>query len=473
MKILFVYNDINVKGGARSYHFGVGILSAVLKARGHSTRLFYDYETFNLPGFLAAVKEYGPDLVAFTSDYTQFSHVQRMSAELKKTGYRGLTIAGGPHPSLYPDCLQEAPGLDAICIGEGEGAISDVAERLERRQPITDVSNLWVRTPGGIVRNPPRPFIADLDTIPFGDRELFDYQKIIDSDFDRALFMLSRGCPFNCTYCGSPAMGKLQQGKYVRFRSVDNGLDEVAQVLGRYRVSSLFFADDVFTMDKTYVAEFARKYKERFAIPFEITTRVESSSYEMFAALKEAGCWRVAIGIESGSETFRRERLNRRMSNEEIKQAFADARRAGLLTKSYNIVGFPFETWQLYEETVRLNREIDPDTHVCYIFNPYPGTKLYEESLAHGFLDRDYAKHTFVHRTDTPLRMPQFTRSQILKAYRNFSFKVYGTRAPLKALAYKVYYSRYGERLIRLGDPLKKLLQRLVMERKKERKPAA
>src|SRR5512138_647124 len=173
MKILFVYNDINVKGGARSYHFGVGILSAVLKARGHQTRLFYDYEQFNLPGFVAAVREYGPDLVAFTSDYTQFSHVQRMAAELKRGGYRGLTMAGGPHPSLYPDCLGETPDLDAICVGEGEGPIGDVVERLERKEGIEDVPNLWVRTPGGIVKNPPRPFIADLDTVPFGDRELF------------------------------------------------------------------------------------------------------------------------------------------------------------------------------------------------------------------------------------------------------------------------------------------------------------
>ncbi len=466
MKILFVYNDVNVKGGARSYHFGVAILSAVLKRKGHDVRLFYDYDRFDETSFMSRVREFDPPLIGFTTDASQYVYMQEMIRDLRAGGYRGFIIAGGPHPSLYPATLEETEGLDAICIGEGEGALAELAEKLEKGEDISGIPNLWVKTPGGIARNPPRPFLQDLDALPFGDREIFDYQKVIDSDFDRAIFMFSRGCPFNCTYCGSPAMGKLQTGRYVRFRSVDNGLDEVAAVLSRYRAKSLFFADDVFTMERDYVFEFARKYRERFAVPFEITTRVESSTYEMFQALKEAGCWRVAIGIEAGDETFRRERLNRKMSNEQIKRAFAAARRAGILTKSYNIVGFPFETRQLFEATVDLNADINPDTHVCYIFNPYPGTRLYEQAIEQGWLDRDFIKRKWIHRTDTPLHMPQFTREEILAAFRTFSYKVYRRNSLFKALAYKAYYSRFGEKLIRLLGPLKKTLQRWVMERK-------
>lgn len=464
MKVLFVYNDINVKGGARSYNFGVGILSAVLKQKGHDVKLLYNYDKFDLNNFKETVNKFGPKIIAFNSDFTQFPYVQKMCETLNRPDI--FTIAGGPHPSLFPSCLSQTKGLDAICRGEGEGAMADLAERIEKRQDISNIENLWIKKENTIIENQCRPFISDLDSIPFGDRDIFNYQTIIDSDYDRALFMMSRGCPFSCTYCGSPAMGRLQTGKYVRFRSVDNGLKEVEEVLSKYKVKTLFFADDVFTIDKNYVAEFSKKYKKQIGLPFEVTTRVESSTLEMFKNLKEAGCTRVAIGIESGNEGFREKYLNRRMKNDQIVKAFSDAKEAGLITKSYNIVGFPFETPDMFKDTVEINKRVNPDTHVCYIFNPYPGTRLFDMCLENDFLDKDYFKHKFVHRTDTPLRMPQFTRKQILKCYRNFSFNVYKSSSLLKAVIYKVYYSRFGEKLIKLCDPFKKQIQSLVMKKK-------
>lgn len=465
MHVLLVYNDINVKGGARSYHFGLGILASVLKEKGHSVKLFYNYDKFRLREFIDTINVFKPEIVGFTSDFTQFPYVQVMCKAIRGKGV--FTVAGGPHPSLYPQCLSDTEGLDAICRGEGEGAITDLVNRLEKREDVIGIKNLWVKKEGQIIRNPYRPFIQDLDALPFGDREIFDYQDVIDSDFDRAIFMLSRGCPYNCTYCGSPAMGKLQEGRYVRFRSVDNGLLEIKQVMARYKVKTLFFADDVFTIDKRYVEEFSQKYKREIGLPFEVTTRVESSTLEMFKQLKDAGCWRVAIGIESGNEWFREKYLNRKMKNSQIIKAFSDAREAGLVTKSYNIVGFPFETKELFNDTVKINAEINPDTHVCYIFNPYPGTRLFDMCVENNFLDSGYFRHEFIHRTDTPLCMPQFTRKEILSGYRNFSFNVYRHSSLLKAIVYKVYYSRFGERLIRLCDPLKKTVQNFVMKKGK------
>lgn len=463
MKILFVYNDINVKGGARSYHFGVGVLAAVLKQKGYDVMLFYNYDKFRLNDFVKTVKSWKPKIVAFTSDFSQFPYVKEMCKSL--IGQDVFTIAGGPHPSLFPQCLSETEGLNSICRGEGERAVIELVTGLESGRDISDIKNLWIKRDGTIIKNSTRPFIHDLDSLPFGDRGIFDYQRVINSDFDRAVFMMSRGCPFNCTYCGSPAMGKLQEGRYVRFRSIDNGLREIIQVLSRYKVKSLFFADDVFTIDRKYVEEFVKKYKKEIGIPFEVTTRVESSTLEMFQQLKDAGCWRVAIGIESGSEWFREKYLNRKMKNSQIIQAFADAKRAGLITKSYNIVGFPFETKGLFRDTININAEIRPDTHVCYIFNPYPGTRLFDVCMENNFLDKGYFRHEFVHRTDTPLRMPQFKRKDILFSYRNFSFNIYKRSSLLKALVYKIYYSSFGEQLIRLCDPLKKVIQNVVMKK--------
>ena len=462
MKVLFVYTDIDVKGGARSYHFGLGILSSTLKKAGHRTALHYMFDAWDPEGFAAHVAEFAPDVIGYTSDSSQIRHVVKLIKQMKGKGI--FQIAGGVHSSLYPKFMEKADGLDAICVGEGEGALLELVTRLEKKEDVSSVPGLWVRQGDGSIRkNPPGLFTHQLDAIPFGDREMFNYQRVVDSDYDRATFMLSRGCPYNCNYCGSPSMGRLQEGKYVRFRSVENGVAEIKEVVTRYKVRKIFFADDVFTIDRKYVKDFCEAYKREIGIPFEVTTRVESSHIDTFRYLKDAGCTRVAMGIESGSEELRRKYLNRKMTNGKIIEAFADARAAGLLTKSYNIVGFPHETPAIHQETVELNRQINPDSLVIYIFNPYPGTALFDISIKEGFLSQDFLDEDFISRTDTPLTMPRFTREQILKAYRNFAFNVYRSHSHRKAFLYKVYYSRFGEPLIRLLDMVKKPIQRLAM----------
>jgi len=462
MKILFVYTDIDVKGGARSYHFGIGVLSSVLKKAGHVTELHYMFDKWDPDGFSAHVARFKPDILAYTSDSSQARYAVKLIKQMK--GESIFQIAGGTHASLYPRFLKETDGLDAICVGEGEKPILDMVTALEKKEDHSGIVGLWVKTKdGSIKQNPQSQFAHDLDAIPFGDREMFNYQQVVESDYDRATIMLSRGCPYKCNYCGSPAMGGLQEGKYVRFRSVENGIAEIKEIVSRYKIKSIFFADDVFTIDRKFVKEFCEAYKREVGLPFEVTTRVESANYDTFKNLANAGCTRVAMGVESGSEELRRKSLNRKMTNKKIIQAFADAKKAGLKTKSYNIVGFPYETRKMHEETIKLNRDLNPDSLVCYIFNPYPGTALFDISIEEGFLSPDFLDDDFISRTDTPLNMPLFSRREILECYRSFAYNVYKTRSFKKALIYKIYYSRFGEPLIRLLDIVKKPIQRLAM----------
>ena len=411
MKILFVYTDIDVKGGARSYHFGLGILSSVMKNAGHQTELHYMFDHWDPEGFDAHVERFGPDIIAYTSDSSQIRHVAKLYKRM--AGKKIFQVLGGTHASLYPKIFEKAVELDAICVGEGENALLKLVEALDNGADYRTTPGLWVRSEDGeIIKNPGGEFYHELDDIPFGDREMFNFQQVVDSDYDRATFMLSRGCPYKCNYCGSPAMGGLQDGKYVRFRSVENGIAEIKQIVSRYNIKSIFFADDVFTIDRKYVKEFCEVYKREIGIPFEVTTRVESSNLDTFKYLADAGCTRVAMGVESGSEELRRKSLNRKMTNKKIIQAFKDAREAGLKTKSYNIVGFPFETVEMHQETIKLNQQLNPDSLVCYIFNPYPGTALFDISIKEGFLSPEFMDDDFISRTDTPLAMPDFSRKR-------------------------------------------------------------
>jgi len=462
MKILFIYPDINVKGGALSYHFGLGSLSAVLKKAGHETSLQYLYGNYNIKPLIDKIEEFKPQLIAITTVSFQYKYVKRMLAEIKS--YNIFTICGGPHVSLAPWELERTEGLDAICIGEGEYPLLELVNRIGNGQDFTNIENIWVKKDGKIYKSPSRPLIEDIDCLPFGDRELFNYQEIVNSDYDRAIFMCSRGCPYSCAYCCNSGLRDLQEGKYVRFRSIENVLAEIKEVISNYSVKYIYLNDDVFTENRGYVSNFCSRYKEEVGYPFELNTRVEHLTPEMLQDLKDAGCYRVAMGIEQGDEKFRREILNRRMSNEKIEKAFELTKKAGIRTKSFNIVGFPFETYNIHLETVKINRKVQPSSLVVYVFEPYPGTPLYDMCVKNHFIEEDRTDMDFISRTDTTLNMPDFTRKQILRCYRNFAWRVYMGKSYKKALLHKIYYSKYGELLIRLLSPFKKIVRKFAMD---------
>jgi len=461
MKVLFVYPDINVKGGAKSYHFGVGSLSAVLKQNGHETSLEYLFGSYNTGPLMQKIEQYRPQLIAITAVSFQFKYVRRILKEIKHLNI--FTICGGTHISLAPWELEKTEGLDAICLGEGEEALLELVNNLQEGRDITDIKNIWVKKDGKIYKNPCRPLIEDLNSLPFGDRELFDYQDIVNSDYDRAIFMSSRGCPYSCAYCCNSGLRELQDGKYVRFRSIENVIKEIKEVLSKYNIKYIYLNDDVFTVNHKYVQKFCDVYEKEITYPFEINTRVENLSIDMLKSLKSAGCYRVAMGIEQGNEKFRREILNRRMSNASIEEGFALAKKVGIRTKSFNIVGFPFETYKIHMDTVNLNRKVQPSSIVIYIFEPYPGTALYDMCVKNNFMGNGDDKE-FISRTDTTLKFPNFSRKEILNCYRNFAWRVYRGRSFKKAVLHKVYYSKYGELLIRLLSPFKKIVRKFAMD---------
>ena len=462
MKILFVYTDIDVKGGAQSFQFGIAVLSAFLKQHGHQIDLHYMYPKYRPRKMIEKIEDFRPKLIGFSSTTPQFKCIEKIlnDVPLEKDI---LTICGGSHVTMKPESLESIPRLDAICRGEGEYALLELAETLENNGDITRIKNLWIKKNGRIYQNPSRPFMENLDDLPFADRELFPYQSIIDSDFGTALFMFTRGCPYNCSYCSNDALRKIQEGKYVRFRSVDSCIQEIKEVIDNYKVKSIYIDDDIFTLNKKFVFEFCEEYRAQIRLPFDINARVETITREVCQELRKAGCRRVSMGIESGNPYIRNKVLNRRMSNEQIMNAFAIARQAGLKTKSFNMVGVPCETPQHFQDTVKLNAEIKPDSVILNVFDPYPGTKLEVECRKEGWIDFKRMREEFIARTDTILNLPCFSKEQILNCHKKFAYNVYRNQSLIKAIFYRIYYSSYGEWSIRILAPFKRILRRLIM----------
>jgi radical SAM superfamily enzyme YgiQ (UPF0313 family) len=312
--------------------------------------------------------------------------------------------------------------FDVVCVGDGEHPLLDLMTALESGVGFADIPNLWLRRGEDVFRNPLRPLQANLDELPFADRELFDFDRLLEANDGWVDMMAGRGCPYSCTYCSNPGLRERFNGlgKYVRFRSVDNVMAEIRSLAERYAIKTLNFQDDVFAVDRNWVLQFSRAYRQEFAFPFWINSRVERIlDEEMVAALAHAGCCGVRIGLESGNEELRAKVLKRRMSNDEIRQAFGLARRYGLEVYTCNMLGIPGETAEMIEETLALNRELEPAGMQFSVFYPYPMTELYDMCVREGYLTEEVGLHGY-YEPESVLQLPTLSSAELERGYDRF-----------------------------------------------------
>jgi radical SAM superfamily enzyme YgiQ (UPF0313 family) len=420
MKVLFVYPDLS-KGAQGKFYHGIAYLSAVLKKAGHKTSLLHITSPIAEKDFGDALSNESPDLVAFSSTTNMFSYVTKWASVTKKV-LKVPIICGGIHATLVPEEVIADESIDMLCVGEGEEAIVDLCENLTKGNDIYRIPNIWAKKNGTVFKNPVRPLIQDLDVLPFPDRSIFKYEQLIDAQLNRHVFMAARGCPYNCSYCCNHSIRKIYEDKkYARFRSVNNLIDEIKQVINNQPARLIAFHDDLFTMDERWLFEFARKYEHNIRLPFICNSRVGILDEERIIALKKAGCIQIELGVESGNPEIRKNILNRDMSDKDIIQTFDLCRRYEIKTLVYNMVGIPFETINNILETIKLNARLRPDDIQVSIFYPYPQTRLYDICKNNNMLTSQTKGSYF---EGSILFQPQITKEEILFAFRNFDFLV-------------------------------------------------
>jgi radical SAM superfamily enzyme YgiQ (UPF0313 family) len=383
VKITFIYPDLEsqVENWTGYFYHGVAMLSAALKQDGHLTSLIHIVRPMDKDEFISRIRSDDPGLIGFSSSSHMFPIVRELLSWLAEAGIEAPTICGGIHPTLAPEKAIAPERIDMICRGEGEGALAELCRRMEKEEDISDIKNLWIKTDGGIIKNPLGPVVEDLDTLPAPDRSIFDYENLISERNGTGTFMASRGCSFECTYCCNHTLKRLydRNGNQIRFRSVDHVIDEIKQVVEKYPfIKRLVFDDDILFLYRKWARAFTEKYSREINLPFECHGRADITDQEVVDLLETAGCAELKLGLESGNEEIRRQILNRPMTNQQIKNAFGLAKKAGLATKSYNIVGSPNDTPVTILDTIKLNAEIGPDKLYYTICQPYDGTRLAE-----------------------------------------------------------------------------------------------
>ncbi len=381
MRVLFILKQVDYEPQ------GILHLSSVLKRAGHEVKLCIvsQEDPFD------AMQEFKPGILAYSVTTGAHKYYLDLNRQIKER-FDVFSVFGGPHATFFPEMIEEE-GVDGICIGEGEGAMLELAEALENGALQPNIRNWWFKLNAEIVRNPLRPYIADLDALPFPDRDLVYEQHRPTRNSKIKHFFSGRGCPYDCTYCFNHALSEIYRGlgKRVRKRSVDVVLAEINEVGERYPLAFVVFLDDTFTIRTDWMAEFAEEYPSRVGLPFFCNVRANLVTQELVEQLRHAGCVSVGMGIEAANDRIRNEVLHRNMSKEQIVNACEMLRRAGINVMSTNMVGLPTGGLEDDLETLRLNIECRPAFANAFIFQPYPRTQLGElarrEGLVEGTLD--------------------------------------------------------------------------------------
>lgn len=406
MKVLFVYTDV---GSSVGYSAGIGSLSAILKKNGHSTGLIHISEDLNYPmdkqRICEDVRAFGPGLICFSITTNQW-YFARIIGEWIKEEFDIPVIVGGHHPMSHPDNVIKEPWVDILCRGEGDFVLPEIVRRIEQGEgdSFAGIPNIYHKKNEQIAIEPLESWAKDLEDLPIDDREVFDYEKIINTRNGWAEVIVTRGCPYHCTYCfNKPLLDQYKKsfetthrGKKVfpekdfvsRRRHVDTTISMLKGLKETYpNIRYFTFVDDVMAREGQWFDEFTRRYKDEIGLPYACTSQPLLFSKKLALQLKESGCKVVKMGVEAGNEEIRKKVLKRNISNEKLIEVFTIAREFGLKPQSFNMIGIPGESITNMMETVHLNAKIKPYIVWLSTFSPYPGTEIYRECLKMDMID--------------------------------------------------------------------------------------
>jgi len=393
MKILFIFKSENFLVPR-----GLCIISAVALKEGHKTYLC----EINSQDYLECIARLKPEVVAYSSSTGEAKHYLRINRLIKERFPHIFTIMGGPHPTFFPYVICDS-SLDAICIGEGEGAFVDLLSAISDKKSVGNIPNIAIRNNQNsfIVRN----LVEDLDSLPFPDYFLL-YDNTSMGKHPLKSVITSRGCPYNCSYCFNPAWNTIykNKGKIIRRHSVDYVIDEIKHVKSRWPLSCVKFYDDIFSYNvDEWLEDFSKKYKKYIDLPFFILTRADILTEDMVKLLKYAGCHTISMSIETGNAQIRARILKRQMTDSQIINAHRLSEKYGIYTFTNCIIGLPETSNDNDIESLDLSIKAGVSWAEFLIFHPYPGTELGQDSIEKGFYKPDYEKMHTSYQYSSPL----------------------------------------------------------------------
>ncbi len=365
-----------------------------------------------------------PLLIGLTCTTPLFGNARLLAKFIKEQADNIPIVLGGIHATLMPYLTAQEKMFDFLVVGEGELTLVELADMLKKKETeFSKIDGLVFRKNDQIIINQPRQQINNLDDLPFPRRDLFKNHayKYPDVLYTPAMpIITSRGCPGVCTYCASRDIFPR-----VKFRSAQNVVEEIEDLIKNYGAKEIHIWDDCFTLLKKRVFAIRDLLKEKniktnFAFPNGL--RADYVNFEILKALKNMGTYSVSFGVESGSQKIL-DTVKKKLTLEQIRTAFRDAKKLNLETWGFFMIGLPCETEEDINRTVEFAKEIDADIVKFNILIPFPGTEAYNQLLKDNLIiEKDFSKYGYHSR---PVhRLPTLTADDLIRlhsrAYRAF-----------------------------------------------------
>ena len=403
------------------------VASSLLKA-GHDVR-FLNGAFMSHKEIMNEVSDFKPDVVGIYSTTFGWKKALFTASEIRRGGFqtRPYITVGGPYPiAMQEKCLADTADIDAVVTGEGEITMVEMMDRLSQGKSLEDVEGVIFRDGDKVIKNPLRPLITNVDSLPFPARELLgDAKDYIPppATYKRkpvAVIMTSRGCNRRCIFCFQ--IDK-ERKLGVRFRSVENVMEEIELCLKQgYR--EIKFIDDTLAADYDRAIKIAHEIKRRnLDFTWFASACVHQVDGPLLQAFKDAGCWAILFGAESGVQK-NLNTLRKGITLEQIRKAVTTAKSVGITVYTPFLFGIPGETYEEGLKTIEFACELNPDIANFHALTPFPGTELYDNIDKYGTMSSDLTDFTYQGAAFIPHTM---TRQEV---------------AELRQIAFKKFYSR-------------------------------
>jgi len=435
--LLVAYYNINsrnrIKTPASSPPLGLGYIASYLQRNGHHVQIFDDSVT-NINQIKYNITYFKPDIVGFTTFTFAINHCFLLAKWVKEFDSSINVVFGGPHASYLPYETLVNECVDSVVYGEGEETMVELVNRLAKRETLEGVKGVLYKDKNNrIINNGPRPLIEDLDSIPFPAHELFPignyygsvYRKF--SNKNMCSIITSRGCPYRCTFCSHKMFGSK-----IRFRSVENVIDEIDLLVQRYGIGEFIVLDDTFILKPNRVLDICESILKRgLNISWSCNLRVKNASEKLYSIMGKAGCKGALIGVESGSQEVL-DLMKKETTIDQIVNAVALAKKYFEYVTCSFILGMPGDTLQRAYQTIEFAKKLDPDYANFYIATPLPGSQLFDEAVKRKLIDkknlevRDGFVMTF--GMEPVIEMSEINKKDLVvlikKAHRDFYFRL-------------------------------------------------
>lgn len=404
---------------------GLGYIAAVLLEHSFEVKILdANAEQLEHEQIQKVIEGERPTVIGITSTTPTISEALDIARIAKEANRELIVVLGGPHPTALPREVVSDESVDVVVRGEGEATMLELVDKIDKDHEFGRILGITYRDDNKVIDNPPRPPVVDLDQLPYPARHLLPMGKYSSPQIKRKSFahiLTSRGCPFRCNYCNKNIFGY----KF-RARSPENVVSEIEYLMSNYGIEEFHILDDVFTLNKGRVERFCEMIIER---KLDIAWKcgngipVTTADRELFCKMKDAGCYSVSFGIESGNQDILNN-IGKKITLEQSMNAVKLSKEAGIFTVGFFMLGNLGENEQTMRQTIEFAKSLNPDSAQFGILVPFPGTEIHRIIEAEGEILtnrwQDYGNLSgqaiFEHGALTKPLMEKMCR----KAYREF-----------------------------------------------------